>query len=61
MTALDDAWDEINALGGYVAPGDVAGAAYNAAVNDALAIIEKLGGGFVSPHSYDSVNDRPGA
>ena len=44
MNALDKAWEEINALGGYVGPRDVCGTAYNKAVHDALAIIEKLGG-----------------
>ncbi len=43
-TALDDAWHLINAQGGYVSPGDLAGNVYNKAVLDALNIIEKLGG-----------------
>ena len=42
--ALDDAWHLINAQGGYVSPGDLAGNAHNKAVLDALNIIEKLGG-----------------
>ena len=42
--ALDEAWHLINALGGYVSPGDLAGNAHNKAVLDALDIIEKLGG-----------------
>ena len=42
--ALDEAWHLINAQGGYVSPGDLAGNAHNKAVLDALNIIEKLGG-----------------
>ena len=41
---LDNAWHEINAKGGYVSPGDLAGNAYNKAILDALNIIENLGG-----------------
>ena len=42
--ALDEAHRLINAQGGYVSPGDLAGNAYNKAILDALDIIEKLGG-----------------
>ena len=41
---LDEAWHLINAQGGYVSPGDLAGNAHNKAVLDTLDIIEKLGG-----------------
>lgn len=44
MEALNQAWKQINALGGYVAPDDAHGQGYSKAINDALAIIEALGG-----------------
>lgn len=44
LSPLDIAWERINALGGYVAPGDVAGKAANDTVGEALKIIEDLGG-----------------
>ena len=40
---LDAAYAEINALGGYVAPGDSYGLGVNATVEQALAILEKWG------------------
>lgn len=43
-TELDKAWEEINALGGYVAPNDEVGKGYDKAIGDALDIIERLGG-----------------
>lgn len=42
--ALDTAWAQINALGGTAEPGDEAGAAVNRNVDQALALIEALGG-----------------
>lgn len=42
--ALDDAWREINAQGGYASPDDLEGTAHNKAVLAALDIIEGLGG-----------------
>lgn len=42
-TPLDEAWAEINALGGYVAPDDERAQGYSDALNDALAILERLG------------------
>jgi hypothetical protein len=44
MSELDKAWQEINALGGHVAPDDDHGLGYIKAIGDALDIIEKLGG-----------------
>ncbi|MEQ1888069.1 MAG: hypothetical protein ABL951_02680 [Alphaproteobacteria bacterium] len=41
---LDQAWAEINALGGAEIKGYIVGAAYNKAIGDALGIIERLGG-----------------
>ncbi|WP_022723390.1 hypothetical protein [Rhodopseudomonas sp. B29] len=45
ITALDLAWEEINALGGsdpsVMSPDELA---YNRAISDALEIIERLGG-----------------
>lgn len=41
---LDLAWEAINALGGYVAPGDLEGAAFSKAIDKALEVIEELGG-----------------
>ena len=44
MANLDQAWEEINALGGVIdraVPHDVG---YDSAIGDALEIIEKLGG-----------------
>jgi hypothetical protein len=43
LTALDRAWGEINALGGYCADSDVVGCAVNDTVGKALAILERLG------------------
>jgi hypothetical protein len=44
MNELDQAWEAINALGGWVADSDTAGKSYNDAISAALAEIEKLGG-----------------
>jgi hypothetical protein len=44
MSELDQAWEAINALGGWVADSDTAGKSYNDAISAALAEIEKLGG-----------------
>lgn len=41
---LDLAWERINALGGYVAPDDVAWIAVRNTITKALDIIEALGG-----------------
>lgn len=43
LTALDRAWGEINALGGYCADTDATGCAVNDTVSKALAILEGLG------------------
>jgi len=43
LIPLDAAYAEINALGGYVAPGDSYGLGVNATVEQALAILEKWG------------------
>lgn len=44
QNAMDIAWERINALGGYVAPGDRRGEGVNWTVERALNIIEELGG-----------------
>ena len=44
LSLLDKAWHNINAEGGYVAPGDLEGKAYCEAIEKALTIIESLGG-----------------
>lgn len=44
ITPLDLAWEQINALGGYVEPGDKVGEAENRTLADALKVIEGLGG-----------------
>lgn len=47
ITPLDLAWEEINALGGL--PSTEAESYYNRAINDALALIEALGGSDPAP------------
>ena len=44
MKPLDQAWEAINALGGWVADKDEHGHGFNEAIDLALAEIEKLGG-----------------
>lgn len=44
ITALDIAWEQINALGGTVGEYDDYGKGINHAVEQALFIIEELGG-----------------
>jgi hypothetical protein len=45
ISTLDLAWEAVNALGGMLAPNDgPIRHSYHAAINDALAEIEKLGG-----------------
>ena len=44
ISALDLAWEAVNALGGACVSGDITGQAYNTAIDDALGTIEKLGG-----------------
>lgn len=44
ITNLDLAWEKVNALGGYVGPDDAVGQAAKVIVNNALEIIEQLGG-----------------
>ena len=44
VAMLDQAWDEINVLGGSYHTPHPFGAGYNKAIADALELIEKLGG-----------------
>jgi hypothetical protein len=44
MKEIDQAWEAINALAGWVADSDIAGQSYNAAILAALKEIEKIGG-----------------
>ena len=41
---LDLAWEAVNALGGYVAPGDLEGSGFSYGIEKALEAIESLGG-----------------
>jgi hypothetical protein len=49
VTPLDQAWERINALGGTTKEYDDFGRGINHAVDQALAIIEELGGSDPAP------------